>query len=114
MTLIWATRGYAWGFRFLRRGGLADPLLEYEELFSNVNESPETCQSHNGRVALRFPDPRGRKDRAGRIIPHEFVLRGTLAKRVQSVEDGIRIVWPFVEDEYEQVWRSPEPPAPRE
>ena len=27
MSLIWATRGRTWGFRFLLNGGFADPLL---------------------------------------------------------------------------------------
>ena len=36
MTLIWATRGRTWGFRFLRDGGLEDPLDTYEEAFAGI------------------------------------------------------------------------------
>ena len=33
---IWATRGRTWGFRFLRTGGLQDPLGTYEAIFSKI------------------------------------------------------------------------------
>jgi hypothetical protein len=55
-------------------------------------------------VALRFPDPEGRKDFAGRVIPHDFVLFSPLADGVDSVDDGLQLVWPLVADEFEREW----------
>lgn len=114
MSIIWATRGRTWGFRFLLKGGLKDPLLEYEEAFSEAGDDAEICHRTGTRVALRFPDPLDRKDAADRVIPHEFVVSGSLADEIESVEDGRRVVWnlPGVADKFERIWDSPElPPA---
>jgi len=83
--LIWATRGRSWGFRFLLNGGLSDPLLVYERSFADLEDEPTTCHRSARKVALRFPDPLGRRDASGRIIPHEFVVIGDLADEIESV-----------------------------
>ncbi|MCG2620870.1 hypothetical protein LVY72_02955 [Arthrobacter sp. I2-34] len=62
-------------------------------------------------MALRFPDPRERQDRAGRVIPHEFVVFGPEADGINSVEEGRQLVWPLVADEFKRVWELPEPPS---
>ncbi len=108
--LIWATRGHSWGFRFLLDAGFDDPLAEYERAFADVTDGPTACAISGGRVALRFPDPQGRRDSAGRSIPHEFVLIGELARQVRSVDDGLRQVWPFVEDAFARTWMLPTAP----
>ncbi|GGR77880.1 hypothetical protein GCM10010169_22740 [Micromonospora fulviviridis] len=110
MNLIWATRGRNWGFRFLRYGGLKDPLPAYDEVFSGAGDAPKLCFRVGDKVALRFPDPNGRKDAAGRVIPHEFVVSPPEADQIHSVEDALRLVWPLVADEYADVWDPPETP----
>lgn len=114
MSLIWATRGRTWGFRFLRTGGSADALVDYDAAFGPVGDEPEVCHRVGEKVALRFPDPLGRRDAAGRVIPHDFVVSGPLADRIGSVADGLRLVWPQPEvaDEFARVWQQPDPPAP--
>ena len=112
MTLIWATRGKLWGFRFLMDGGFSDPLPEYDKAFSGVADQPEICHRAGDRVALRFSDPEGRKDRAGRVIPHEFVVFRPMADEVRSVEDGHRLVWPLVRESFGRDWEKPSPGAP--
>ncbi|GID93160.1 hypothetical protein ACFQFC_05175 [Amorphoplanes digitatis] len=113
MSLIWATRGRTWGFRFLLDGGFEDPLPEYDSAFSGAGDGPEICRRVGDRVALRFPDPLGRKDVADRVIPHEFVVFGPLADGIDSVEDGLRLVWrqSQVADEFARVWELPKPPS---
>lgn len=113
MSLIWATRGRTWGFRFLLNGGFKDPLPEYENAFSALGEEPEICRHISSKVALRFPDPLGRRDAAGRVIPHEFVVFGSLAEEIGSVEDGRRLVWlgSGIANEFARVWELPEPPS---
>lgn len=108
--LIWATRGRTWGFRFLRDGGVEDSLLVYDEVFSDVEDEREVCRRVGRTVALRFPDPERRQDRAGRVIPHDFVVFEPLANRLHSVADGIQLVWPEVADEFARVWECSEPP----
>lgn len=111
---IWATRGRTWGFRFLRNGGLRDPLGVYEDTFSDVGDQPAGCHRVADKVALRFPDPNGRRDNAGRVIPHDFVLLGHWADGIDSLEDGRRLIWAEVAHEFESVWDKPEPPSVRE
>lgn len=110
-TFIWATRGRTWGFRFLRRGGVRNPLAVYEDTFSKVGDQPEACHRSGDRVALRFPDPDGRQDASGRIIPHDFVLFGRWADGVSSLEEGRQRVWGEVADEFDAIWDKPEPPS---
>lgn len=102
--LIWATRGRAWGFRFLLNGGLPDPLGLFERSFAGLGDTPTICHRTADKVALRFPDPLGRRDASGRLIPHEFVVFGDLAEAIESVEDGLRYVWPLVAEAYAAVW----------
>lgn len=113
MTLIWATRGRSWGFRFLLDGGYADPLPAYERAFTGAQGESELCRRVGNVVALRLLDPLYRRDAAGRVIPHDFVISEPLAQRVGSIEDGLREVWPLVADIYGQVWDSSEPPRPQ-
>jgi hypothetical protein len=108
---IWATRGRTWGFRFLRRGGLEDPLGVYEDAFSEVGDQSEACRRVADMVALRFPDPEDRRDAAGRVIPHDFVLLGPLADGVNSLEEGRQQIWHEVADEFDSVWDKSEPPS---
>lgn len=106
---LWATRGRTWGFRFLRRAGLSDPLGVYEDAFSAIEDQSAAWMRLGDRVALRFPDPEGRQDASGRVIPHDFVLFGSWADQIESLEDGIQRIWPEVADEFARVWDEPEP-----
>lgn len=85
MRFIWATRGRDWGFTFLRDGGLADPLPTYEAAFAGTNPTLTT---------MRFNDPEGRSDRAGRVIEHDFVFLDPTEN--PTAED----VWQLVADEF--------------
>ncbi len=110
-TFIWASRGRTWGFRFLHSGGLPDPLRVYEDTFSNVGDQPEAWRRVGDKVALRFPDPDGRRDGSGRVIPHDFVLFGRWADRINSLEEGRQRIWHEVADEFESAWDKTEPPS---
>jgi hypothetical protein len=109
LAYIWATRGKNWGFRFLRTAGLPDPLELYETAFQGDLDAPETFQANEDTVAIRISDPEGRKDVAGRVIPHEFVLLKPLPREVSSVEEALELVWPLVRDEYALAWDQPRP-----
>jgi hypothetical protein len=111
MSFIWATRGRTWGFRFLRDGGFEDPLPEYDKVFSGVDGEREAWRRVGKTVALRLPDPLGRKDVAGRVLQHDFVVFAPLADEIASVEDGLRKIWPLVADDFARVWELPKPPA---
>lgn len=89
MRFIWATRGKDWGFKFLRAGGFSDPLPIYEAAFEGTDPSLST---------LRFDDPEGRTDRAGRVIEHDFVFLDAPVAHFQEE------VWPLVAEEYARIY----------
>ncbi|ALN16434.1 hypothetical protein [Acidipropionibacterium acidipropionici] len=111
MNLIWATCGRMWGFRFLLDGGYADPLPVYERAFSGLEDEQALCHRVGESVVLRLEDPLGRRDAAGRLIPHDFVMLSPTLGLVDSVDDGLRTIWPTVSDVYAQVWEDPAPPT---
>lgn len=115
MSLIWATRGRTWGFRFLLKGDFKDPLQEYEKAFAGTDSDQELCRRTGDTVALRFPDPQGRKDIAGRMIPHDFVVSGPLSAGIESVDDGRRLIWsrPDISGHFAEIWDTPKPPPLR-
>ena len=112
MTIIWATRGKHWGHRFLRTGGSTDPLIELEEAFSGTREGVEIIQRRGSSLALRFADPDGRRDAAGRVILHEMVVDSPEADSISTLEEGIDAIWPAVSAEFTSVWDQPTPPSP--
>lgn len=111
MNLIWATRGRSWGFRFLLDGGFDDPLEPYEAAFQGLEGESSVCRRVNDVIALRFPDPMGRRDTAGRVIPHDFVVLAPDASDVNSLEDGYRLVWSSVAHAYDLAWDAARPPT---
>lgn len=114
MNLIWATRGLSWGFRFLLDGGYSDPLPVYERAFAGAEGETSLCRRSDELVALRFPDPHGRSDEAGRVIPHDIVVLPPLADDVRSIEDGQQLVWPLLASAFARVWDLPRTPSSAE
>lgn len=106
MIRLWATRGYSWGFRFLRQNIVGDPLPLYEGAFSLSQGEDECFHRFEGGVAIRFVDPEGRKDRSGREIVHDFVLDGAAVGRAASYDEVRDTVWKEVQEEYEALWES--------
>lgn len=109
MRFIWATRGRTWGFRFLRRANLTDPLPEYSAAFAEFEGATQVWNRVGDVTALRFEDPLGRKDRAGRVIPHDFVIFGEGAAGIHSLSAGINLIWPLVQEEYARSYDLTEP-----
>ncbi|MFP7365554.1 hypothetical protein SFC07_07255 [Corynebacterium callunae] len=108
MSLIWATRGRDWGFQFLENGGERDPLPIYKAAFENQEQATELVQKSYGLTAARILDPLGRTDHAGRIIPHDFVLRGQMSEGINSPEDVREIIWPLVAEHFQEIWDRPD------
>lgn len=111
MTIIWATRGRSWGHRFLRSGGSPDPLVDRDRAFAGLDEGSEVCHRRGSTLALRFEDPEGRADAAGRLILHELIVDGPDANGISSLQEGIQSLWPLLAVEYAQVWSQPRPPV---
>jgi len=111
MSLIWASRGRAWGFRFLLSGTQSDPLPEYDSIFANSSHDSLLFTRVDHKVGLRFPDPLHRRDSAGRVIPHEFVVYPPLADQLTTIDDGLALIWPTVEKRFAEIWAEDEPPT---
>jgi len=79
-------------------------------VFSSAGNDEALVVTRQGYTGLRFPDPLGRTDRAGRQITHEFVLWGGLGNGIDSVAAGREFVWPLVAAEYAGIWALPTPP----
>lgn len=108
--VIYAAKPKNQGFQFLDRGGLADPLVEYDKAGFNDDRDLDFFKNYgdrNEKIALRFKDPEERKDRAGRPIFHEAILPATLAEGIQNRSQAISKVWPLVRDTYGDVYESP-------
>ncbi|PKW25736.1 hypothetical protein [Phycicoccus duodecadis] len=112
--VLWATRGRTWGFRFLLDGGLADPLAAYEAMFAELGDKATGWVGNAQQVGVRFVDPEGRRDRSGRLIPHDFLVTGDLATQIASVDDALRLLWPLVTSLYARVWDQEAPPSPED
>ena len=109
IAFLWATRGKNWGFRFLRTAGRSNQLEIYRAAFLGVEDTPEAFQASEDTIAFRFLDPEKRRDAAGRVIPHEFLLFPPLPSKVSSVEEGFHLVWPLVKDDFARDWEQPQP-----
>lgn len=119
---LWSTRGLAWGFRILHHppGDRDAWLAVYETAFRNSSGSGEcfaraVLDTPRSRAepcaALRFPDPESRRDQAGRVIPHEFVILGDAAAGVSSWEEGQARLWPLVAQGYSAIYGASTPPG---
>ena len=111
MNYLWATRGKTWGFRFLHTAGLANPLAVYEDAFAGTESKPETFTRRDKTLAVRFPDPDGRTDRAGRVIPQEFVVLDPDYAIFQDADAARRALWSEVREPYAAVWEQTSPPT---
>lgn len=114
MRVIWATRGRSWGFRFLLDGGFSDPLATYEQAFAGTEGQSTVFQRFSDRVAIRFPDPEGRRDGAGRVIPHDIVILPPDAAHIDSPSEAHSLVWPFLAAIYAKLWDLPSAPTSAE
>ncbi|WP_228545877.1 hypothetical protein [Microcella flavibacter] len=84
----------------------------YEAAFAGIEASPVAFRRSGGTIAVRFPDPEGRTDRAGRLIPHDFVILDSKTSDIRDLQDARALLWPAVSGQYEAIWDKPAGPAP--
>lgn len=103
-SILHSTRGRNKGFTFLKTGGTPTPLAEYDAAGFSVGSSGDYFRRYgnaNEKVASRFADPNGRKDRAGRPIFHEVIVPPSMSNDINSVKDVVDKIWPMVKDDYD-------------
>ncbi len=103
-SVIHASRGKDVGFRFLKKGGVPDPMHEYEKAFNDSMSGDLFQRLPDGKVAVRFMDPEGRKDFAGRLIPHEVIVPATMSSGLNSVSDVVQNLWPILKPAHDEMY----------
>lgn len=104
MDLIHATRGKTKGFTFLKQGGVPTFLQEYENAFGHDSGQTGVFKKVGGKIAVSFLDPDGKKDFAGRLIPHEILIPKSMAHGINNVDDVMEKIWPLLKDQYESYY----------
>lgn len=107
--IVHSSRGKNRGFTFPQHGGLTDPLREYDDSGLTRDLSDKAFLRYgknNEKIAARFLDPEGRKDAAGRIIPHEVILPESMARGVNTHDEAVAKAWPLIKDIYRPFYRS--------
>lgn len=103
MNLVWAAGGFVRGTRIIRAPDGVDGLAVYEAAVPRLAMDAEAVAAWREGYALRFLDPDGRRDRAGRPIVHEVVILDPLAVP-DHVPTAVAEVWPEIRDEYAELW----------
>jgi len=102
--VVHATRGRNIGFSFPQRGGLSDPIREYDLSGLAANTADTKFFRRYGdrqeKIAARFIDPLGRTDRASRPIFHDVMLPESLASGITKHEEVEGRIWPLIKDTY--------------
>lgn len=101
ITVLHASRGKNKGFRFYSDGQSPSPLQEFDKAFPEGDREARTLfKKYDGKIAATFSDPEGRKDHAGRVIPHSVVIPKTMTDGINSLDDVINKIWPIVKEDY--------------
>lgn len=109
VAIVHSSRGHSKGFHFLQRGGLDNPLKELERAGVGDSTPVGTFKRYGDnleKVYASFHDPLGRKDAAGRLIPHEVFLPESLAKGVNNHDEAVKKAWPLIKDTYDAMYKS--------
>lgn len=106
---IHASRLKTKGFKFYQQGGLSDSLAEYTKAFGHDASGSETFKRYgdnNEKIAASFLDPDGRRDTAGRVIPHEIVIPKSMANGINNLDDVKKKIWPLLSEEYGRLYQE--------
>lgn len=107
--IIHSSRGHTKGFHFLERGGINNPLAEREKAGISDSTPIGTFKRYGNNLEkafVSFHDPLGRRDFAGRVIPHEVHLPKHLAEGVNTHEEAVNKAWPLIKDKFDTMYKS--------
>lgn len=102
--LIHLSRTKNKGLQFYRKGGTPDYFADWEDVFVKRGGNPDTHDHFeklsDGRIALAFPDPENRRDRAGRGIGHQVIIPKIMSEGIDTKEKAIGKIWPLLKYDY--------------
>lgn len=114
--ILWSTRGRDWGFRMILLPSLnCNNWLDAHHRIFQESRATEEYKVDQGDIklssdltipyiALSFPDPEQRKDRAGRIIPHEVALLGEEIRAFQDIRSAVDEIWIILSSTYANLY----------
>lgn len=111
MIAFWATRGHEWGNRLLRKPAVEKPLEQFEAHLALLSDEDDSLAPIPGGYALRFTDPEGRHDRAGRPIHHEVVVLDEPGPPPVDLNAAVSRVWPEIRNDYARLWGNGNSPS---
>lgn len=99
--IILYARGKNKGFRFMQTGGTPTPLAEFGKGLQDDYDQPYGYfHKYEGKVAAVLKDPEGRKDKSGRVIPHQIIVPKNMATGIDNIDDVANKIWPKLKDVY--------------
>lgn len=120
-SILWSTRGYDWGFRFLIQPNkygeyYQDWLEHYKKMFEQfgdddnrvVNGYLKIDNKEIPFIAVRFKDPEERKDISSRIIPHEVAIIGKNTQNLGNLNslELRNAIWILLSDTYSKIYQA--------
>lgn len=100
-SVILASKSKHTGFEFFKDGQSPSPLDEMIKGFNgDINKNTGFFNRYEGKIAANFDDPKGRKDRSGRVIPHSVIIPKSMTDGINNLDDVIQKIWPIVEPSY--------------
>ena len=97
---------------FIRKGGLSDPIHEYEKAGFNTRIGTNEHRrygSSNEKVAVAFRDPRGLKDASGRPVLHQVILPKAHASGITDFESAKSKAWSLAQGPYDEYVKAGKP-----
>jgi hypothetical protein len=100
--IVFYSRGKNKGLRFMQNGGTPTPLAEFGKGFQGDYDQPmDYFHKYEGKIAVVLKDPEGRKDHAGRYIPHNLIIPKSMAPGIDNIDDVVEKIWPKLKDIYD-------------
>lgn len=108
-SVIHLARGKNRGLTFQKKGDTPDFFKVFDKMGMNTNQEHEFLQKASdgsGRIAARFIDPEGRRDRSSRPISHDVVIPRSMSDGINSLDDVKSKIWPHLKDTYDQFYQD--------
>lgn len=106
--LMHFTRTKNRGFSVFNDGNHPKPMTMANKIMGDDWDTSDKLMDTDRGLGVLLTDPEGRKDRAGRDIPHLIIMPNSMRDEIRSVDDVREKVWPALKDDYAAVYDQPE------
>lgn len=108
-TISHYSRGKNTGPAIIKSDGRPPPerLYMQAKFPPNNKEVFKKFDDGSNRIAVRFADPEGRRDRFGQRIRHEVIIPQTMSDGLNDINDVKIKIWPLLKEDYDNVYNMP-------